>query len=65
MKNTEDILEINKRQKEFYNEEGKKPEKNIASKLWSSFRNGALSDFRKNSTSRIAFTTSIKSGSVT
>lgn len=47
MKNTEDILEINKRQKEFYNEEGKKPEKNIASKLWSSFRNGALSDFRK------------------
>lgn len=47
MKNTEDILEINKRQKEFYNTEGAKSKKNFASKLWSNFRNGALSDFRK------------------
>ena len=46
MKNTEDILEINKRQKEFYNLE-KHPEMNFASRLWSKFRNGALSDFRK------------------
>ncbi len=46
MKNTEDILEINKRQKEFYNSTTH-PTKNFASKLWSDFRNGALSDFRK------------------
>jgi 2-polyprenyl-3-methyl-5-hydroxy-6-metoxy-1,4-benzoquinol methylase len=46
MKNTEDILEINKRQKEFYNSENH-PKKNLASKLWSNFRNGALSEFRK------------------
>ena len=46
MKNTEDILEINKRQKEFYNSTTH-PQKNFASKLWSNFRNGALSEFRK------------------
>lgn len=46
MKNTEDILEINKRQKEFYNLETH-PEMNFASKIWSKLRNGALSDFRK------------------
>jgi 2-polyprenyl-3-methyl-5-hydroxy-6-metoxy-1,4-benzoquinol methylase len=46
MKNTEEILEINKRQKEFYNLETH-PEMNFASRLWSKFRNGALSDFRK------------------
>ena len=46
MKNTEEILELNKRQKEFYNSETH-PQKNFASKLWSNFRNGALSDFRK------------------
>jgi SAM-dependent methyltransferase len=46
MKNTEDILEINKRQKEFYNSEVM-PQKNFASKLWANIRNGALNDFRK------------------
>ena len=46
-KNTEDILETNKRQKEFYNTDGAAAEKNFASKIWSNFRNGALSDFRK------------------
>lgn len=46
MKNTEDILEINKRQKEFYNDT-RQTKKNFASALWSNFRNGALSDFRK------------------
>ncbi len=46
MKSTEEILEINKKQKEFYNsnEAGKT---NFVSSLWSKFRNGALSDFRK------------------
>ena len=46
MKNTEEILELNKRQKEFYNADTH-PKKNFASSLWSNFRNGALSDFRK------------------
>ena len=46
MKSTEEILEINKKQKEFYNTDGNS-KKNFASSLWSNFRNGALSDFRK------------------
>ena len=46
MKNTEEILELNKRQKEFYNST-KNPKKNFATRIWSNFRNGALSDFRK------------------
>ena len=39
MKETEEILEINKRQKEFYNstEKGKG---NIATTVWAAFRNG-------------------------
>jgi len=46
MKSTEEILELNKKQKEFYNTDGNS-KKNFASSLWSNFRNGALSDFRK------------------
>lgn len=46
MKETEEILEINKRQKEFYNSTNK-GKGNIASTLWASFRNGALSNFRQ------------------
>lgn len=46
MKSTEEILEINKKQKEFYNSDGKS-RTNFASRLWANFRNGALSDFRK------------------
>ena len=46
MKNTEDILEINKKQKEFYNSDNR-GKKNIASSLWTSLRNGLLNDFRK------------------
>jgi 2-polyprenyl-3-methyl-5-hydroxy-6-metoxy-1,4-benzoquinol methylase len=45
MKNTEEILEINKRQKEFYNST-EKAKKNFASTIWSNLRNGALNDFR-------------------
>ncbi len=45
MKSTEDILEINKRQKEFYNSEDK-AKTNFASTIWFKFRNGILSDFR-------------------
>jgi 2-polyprenyl-3-methyl-5-hydroxy-6-metoxy-1,4-benzoquinol methylase len=45
MKSTEDILEINKRQKEFYNSEDT-AKTNFASTLWFKFRNGILSDFR-------------------
>jgi 2-polyprenyl-3-methyl-5-hydroxy-6-metoxy-1,4-benzoquinol methylase len=46
MKETEEILEINKRQKDFYNSEDKS-KGNIATALWASFRNGILSDFRQ------------------
>ncbi|MFN8273612.1 MAG: class I SAM-dependent methyltransferase [Flavobacteriaceae bacterium] len=46
MKTTEDILEINKRQKEFYNTDGR-AKTNFATTLWSNMRNGLLSDFRK------------------
>ena len=45
MKSTEDILEINKRQKEFYNSDSK-AKTNFASTLWFKFRNGVLNDFR-------------------
>ncbi len=46
MKNTEEILEINKRQKEFYNST-KASKKNLPTRIWSNFRNGMLSEFRK------------------
>lgn len=46
MKTTEEILEINKKQKEFYNSDSH-GKTNFISSLWSKFRNGALSDFRK------------------
>ena len=45
MKNTDQILEINQRQKEFYNST-EKAKKNFASTIWSNIRNGALNDFR-------------------
>ena len=45
MKDTEEILEINKRQKDFYNST-EKAKKNFASSIWSRFRNGVLHDFR-------------------
>lgn len=40
-------LETNKRQKEFYNSTSKK-KKNLPTQIWSSIRNGLLSDYRKN-----------------
>lgn len=42
---TEKVLEINKRQKEFYNSNNK-DKKNLPSRVWSSLRNGLLSNFR-------------------
>jgi 2-polyprenyl-3-methyl-5-hydroxy-6-metoxy-1,4-benzoquinol methylase len=45
MENTEKILEVNKRQKEFYNST-KKNKKKLPSKIWSKIRNGLLSDYR-------------------
>jgi 2-polyprenyl-3-methyl-5-hydroxy-6-metoxy-1,4-benzoquinol methylase len=47
MKNTEEILNINKRQKDFYNSTEKR-KGNFASTMWASFRNGTLNDFRQN-----------------
>lgn len=46
MKNTEETLELNKRQKEFYNST-KASKKNLPTRIWSNLRNGLLSDFRK------------------
>lgn len=40
------ILETNKRQKAFYNESDPK-RKNLPTRIWSSIRNGLLSDYRK------------------
>src|SRR5690554_684249 len=40
------ILEINKRQREFYNESNPK-RKNLPTRIWSGIRNGLLSDYRK------------------
>ncbi|XLS28466.1 class I SAM-dependent methyltransferase [Flavobacteriaceae bacterium M23B6Z8] len=45
MKEIEKILETNQRQKDFYNST-KKSKKNLPSRIWSSIRNGLLSDFR-------------------
>ncbi|MEC5167200.1 2-polyprenyl-3-methyl-5-hydroxy-6-metoxy-1,4-benzoquinol methylase [Flavobacterium sp. PL11] len=45
MKNTQQILEINKRQKDFYNS-SQKAKKNFISTIWSNLRNGILNDFR-------------------
>lgn len=44
--NLEKTIELNKKQKEFYNS-SKQSKKNIASKIWSYLRNGTLSDFRR------------------
>ncbi len=44
-KNTTEILEVNKRQKEFYNSEATN-KKNFATAIWSKIRNGVLKDFR-------------------
>ncbi|KFF18243.1 class I SAM-dependent methyltransferase [Flavobacterium hydatis] len=44
MKSKDTILEINKKQKEFYNTK----KKNSATKLWSKFRNGVLNKIKKN-----------------
>ena len=41
------ILEVNERQKDFYNETATN-RKNFATKIWSGVRNNVLSDFRKN-----------------
>ncbi|SCY89701.1 class I SAM-dependent methyltransferase [Flavobacterium caeni] len=46
MKETEELLELNKRQKEFYNST-QPSKKNLPTRIWSNFRNGLLSDFRK------------------
>lgn len=43
MKTAEEILEINKKQKEFYNTK----KKNFITRLWSNLRNGLLSKIRK------------------
>lgn len=43
MKTTQEILETNKRQKEFYNN----VKQNFATKLWANFRNGTLNKIRK------------------
>ncbi len=43
MKTTEEILEINKKQKEFYNTK----KKNVVTKIWSNLRSGLLSKIRK------------------
>lgn len=45
VKDTQEILEINQRQKEFYNST-EKAKKNFASTIWSNLRNGVLNDFR-------------------
>lgn len=45
MKSAEEIIEINKRQKEFYNSDSK-TKTNFASTLWFKFRNGVLNNFR-------------------
>lgn len=44
MKTTEEILETNKKQKEFYNN----VKQNYFTKIWARFRNGILSKIRKN-----------------
>lgn len=44
MKNTESILETNKKQKEFYNN----IKQNFFTKIWANFRNGMLNKIRKN-----------------
>jgi len=43
MKTTQEILETNKRQKEFYNN----VKQNFVTKLWANFRNGTLNKIRK------------------
>jgi 2-polyprenyl-3-methyl-5-hydroxy-6-metoxy-1,4-benzoquinol methylase len=43
MKSIEEIIQINKKQKEFYNTKNK----NFATRIWSSVRHGLLSDIRK------------------
>ncbi len=43
MKSIEDIIQINKKQKEFYNTK----KKNFATRIWSKIRHGLLADIRK------------------
>lgn len=49
MKTTEEILEVNKQQKEFYDAESSDRQKhrNFISNIWANTRNGLLHDFRK------------------
>ena len=44
----DDMLLINQKQKEFYNENNNKKRKNLPSRIWSSIRNGLLADYRRN-----------------
>jgi 2-polyprenyl-3-methyl-5-hydroxy-6-metoxy-1,4-benzoquinol methylase len=45
-KTENEILEVNKKQREFYNSTSKE-KKNFASRIWSKIRNGSLSNYRK------------------
>lgn len=47
-KDLADMLSVNQKQKEFYNETDSKKKKNLPSRIWSGFRNGLLSSYRKN-----------------
>ena len=47
MKSKEEILELNKKQTEFYNKDRKDRSENFASSLWRSIRSGSLNSFTK------------------
>lgn len=47
MKSKEELLEINKSQKSFYNREEGRSKINFITRLWSDFRNGPLNSFQK------------------
>ena len=47
VKTKEELLEINKEQKAFYNQESKQSRLNIFSRLWRNFRNGPLNSYQK------------------
>lgn len=44
----DDMLLVNQKQKEFYNEKNNKNKKNLPSRIWSGLRNGLLADYRRN-----------------
>lgn len=44
----DDMLLVNQKQKEFYNEKNNKKKKNLPSRVWSRLRNGLLADYRRN-----------------